>query len=122
MPDGDPEGLECIPGGGVSKRAATNSAMKLWLNGTLPYCIDPGLPSDVKRNISRAISQWSRNTCWQFHLFTVFWQVYYSNITDYIFFTNESLGCYSTSVGKEGGQQKINFGSGLCGQIGVILL
>ena len=109
-----------IPGGGVSKRAATNSAMKLWPNGTVPYRIDPDLPSDVKRNISRAISHWSRNTCLHFHLYTMFWQVY-SNITDYVYFTNESLGCYSTSVGKEGGQQIINLGSVLCGQIGVIL-
>lgn len=109
-----------IPVGGVSKRAAISAAMKLWPNGTVPYVIDPGLPSDVRRNISTAISQWTRNTCLRFDVYSVSWQVY-SNITDYIYFTNVSFGCFSDSVGKKGGQQIINLGSDPCGQIGIII-
>ena len=53
----------------------------------------------MKRKIRTAISEFERETCLQFRSPTG---------RDYIQFRADDVGCYSSSVGKKGGKQKIN--------------
>lgn len=71
-----------------------------WANCVVPYTIDPALPN--KSRVTDAIAHWVANTNYTFPLRTT--------ETDYVTF-RPSSGC-SSNIGRRGGQQFINLGSG----------
>lgn len=71
-----------------------------WPNCRIPYTIDPSLPNQSR--VTDAIAHWEANTRFRF--------VVRTSETDYVTF-RPSSGC-SSSVGRQGGQQFVNLGSG----------
>lgn len=71
-----------------------------WPNCTVPYTIDPALPTQSR--VTDAIAHWQANTRFRF--------VARTTQTDYVTF-RPSTGC-SSYVGMRGGQQFVNLGSG----------
>lgn len=71
-----------------------------WPNCRVPYTIDSSLPNQSR--VTDAIAHWESNTNYTFVLRT--------SETDYVTF-RPSSGC-SSSVGRQGGQQFVNLGSG----------
>ena len=76
-----------------------------WPNATVPYDIDAALPN--QQRVTDAIAHWQANTPIRFVLRTAANAAQYN---DYVHF-QPSSGC-SSSVGRRGGQQAINLGSG----------
>lgn len=94
--------------------------LKLWPNATVPYIINPYLPSDVIRNISIAIlivkiiSACNLSQCTP-------WLYWYTILSVTMFYS--LIGVVAASrLGRYGGTQIINLGTYICGQIGVIIL
>jgi hypothetical protein len=95
-----------------SSSKTTNSTgraapLSRWPGGVIYYIIQTGM-SDQYR-VNDAISHWQANTGITF--------VPRTNQTDYIKFVDDDprLGCFCEGVGKQGGEQIINFQSGKCG-------
>lgn len=86
--------------GAVAAGVVISGAQFRWPNCTVPYTIDPALPTQSR--VTDAIAHWQTNTQFRF--------VAQTTQTDYVTF-RPSSGC-SSSVGKRGGQQFVNLGSG----------
>jgi len=86
--------------GAVAAGVVISGAQYRWPNCTVPYTIDPALPTQSR--VTDAIAHWQTNTRFQF--------VARTTQTDYVTF-RPSSGC-SSPVGKRGGQQFVNLGSG----------
>ncbi len=71
-----------------------------WPNGVIPFRIDPSLPN--QQRVTDAIAHWQANTNVRFRLRT--------NESDFVTF-RPAGGC-SANVGKRGGEQFVNLGSG----------
>ncbi len=96
----------------VGKRSAASEA-SLWANGVVPYTFDSGLSSSERNTIRNAMDHWEDNTCLRF--------VRRTSQRDYIHFTDDDDdGCYSDSVGRDGGKQIINLGTG-CKTFGIVV-
>ncbi|KAK6739227.1 hypothetical protein RB195_020968 [Necator americanus] len=82
----------------------------IWSDG-VPYVFDEDLPSIAILSLTYAMRFWEQNTCVTFRERI--------NETQYIFFTGENRGCFS-SVGKDDSQpeQPVNIGKG-CYHFGV---
>ncbi|KAL6736259.1 hypothetical protein Aduo_006631 [Ancylostoma duodenale] len=82
----------------------------IWSDG-VPYEFDPDLPSIAVTSLKYAMKFWEVNTCVTFRP--------RENETQYIFFTGENRGCFS-SVGRDTSQpeQPVNIGKG-CYHFGV---
>ncbi|EYB99138.1 hypothetical protein Y032_0125g1302 [Ancylostoma ceylanicum] len=82
----------------------------IWSDG-VPYEFDPELPSIAVTSLKYAMKFWELNTCVTFRP--------RENETQYIFFTGENRGCFS-SVGRDTSQpeQPVNIGKG-CYHFGV---
>ena len=94
------------------KRAAGSaSAIDLWSNNIVPYVISSNIPTSTANVIRRAMDHWEDNTCLRFVA---------RSHSDYIRFDNTDDGCYSNSIGRDGGQQKINLGD-RCETFGIIV-
>jgi astacin (peptidase family M12A) len=76
-----------------------------WPNCQVPYDIDPGLPDQTR--VTDAIAHWQAHTSYTFVLRT---GANAATFPDWVTF-QASSGC-SSSVGKRGGQQFVNLGSG----------
>ncbi|HEX3764139.1 MAG TPA: M12 family metallopeptidase [Kofleriaceae bacterium] len=95
------EGDIVLPAPGRALRAATRTlGTHRWPSGVIPYTIDPTLP-DLSR-VTDAITHWGSRTRFQF--------ITRTSEPDYVTFRPGS-GC-SSSVGRVGGQQFINLGTG----------
>lgn len=86
--------------GQVSSGVVRTGAQYRWPNCTIPYTIDPALPNQSR--VTDAIAHWQSRTRYRF--------VARATETDYVTF-RPSSGC-SSSVGRQGGQQFVNLGSG----------
>ena len=71
-----------------------------WPNCRIPFTIDPALPNQVR--VTDAIAHWQANTNYRF--------IARTTETDFVTFRPGS-GC-SSSVGRRGGQQFVNLGTG----------
>ena len=71
-----------------------------WPNGVIPFRIDPSLPN--QQRVTDAIAHWHANTNVRFRLRT--------NESDFVTF-RPANGC-SANVGKRGGEQFVNLGTG----------
>lgn len=97
--------LRRVKAGQVEAGVVITGAQFRWPNCTIPYDIDPTLPS--QNRVTDAISHWETNTRYRFTLRTAANQAQYP---DWVTF-RPSSGC-SSSVGRQGGQQFVNLGSG----------
>jgi hypothetical protein len=86
--------------GQVASGVLRSGAQFRWPNCTIPYTIDPALPNQAR--VTDAIAHWHERTRFRF--------VVRTSETDYVTF-RPSSGC-SSSVGRQGGQQFVNLGSG----------
>jgi len=86
--------------GQVTSGVIRSGAQFRWPNCTIPYTIDPALPNQAR--VTDAIAHWQDRTRYRF--------VVRTTETDYVTF-RPSSGC-SSSVGRQGGQQFVNLGSG----------
>ena len=93
-------------------RSAVNN-VPLWDNAVVPYRISCGFSNANKEAIRRAMDRWEDTTCLRFVPQTSQW--------DYILFLNWKLGCFSTSIGKQGLVQLINLNEDGCTGLGTIL-
>nr|XP_058957072.1 blastula protease 10-like [Pocillopora verrucosa] len=98
-----------------SSRKRASIRRGLWPKGEVPFAVFNGLGrSPELRNAIRAIiagmNEWRRKTCIRFKRRT--------NERDYVIFALRSGGCYS-NVGRKGGRQIINLGSG-CRTLGIV--
>lgn len=92
-------------------RAIKKDPSSRWLNSNVPYSFDRRLSHNAKNEIRKAIKHWKRHTCIKFHKKQ-------SSDKDFIHFVAED-GCWS-SVGRQGGKQKIGVGHG-CEYFGTII-
>lgn len=76
-----------------------------WPNCTLPYEIDPNLPS--QQRVTGAIAHWEANTAFRFPLRTNANAAQFPNYVRFL----DSGGCWSL-VGMRGGRQDISLGAG----------
>ena len=95
----------------VARSAANN--VRLWENGTVPYRIFEGFSFAEQETIRHAMDRWEDTTCLRF--------VPRTSQLDYIYFINWNLGCFSTSIGKQGLVQFINLKEYGCTDFAVIL-
>lgn len=91
--------------GEVQMGVVLTGAQFRWPNCTVPYTIDPGLPS--QNRVTDAIAHWEANTNVSFVLRT---NANAGQYPDYVTFRSGN-GC-SSYVGKIGGQQFVNLGAG----------
>jgi hypothetical protein len=89
-----------MTGAPVAYGVAITGAQYRWPNCTIPYTIDSTLTSQSR--VTDAIAHWQAHTSFRF--------VVRSSEADYVTF-RPSTGC-SSSVGRQGGQQFVNLGSG----------
>eukprot|EP00794_Sanderia_malayensis_P000246 gene246-863_t len=94
------------------KRAVVRNRRRLWLNRTVPYTIDRGLPSKTKYFIRQAIRHWKGKTCLKFRRKR-------PNDKDFIHFYDDGDSCWSR-VGRLGKQQNISIVP-MCASIGVVV-
>ena len=92
--------------GEIQRAAVITGAQYRWTDCTIPYTIDSGLTN--QNRVTDAIAHWEANTNVRFVLRT---SSNSSQYPDYVTFRSGSGGC-SSYVGKIGGQQYINLGSG----------
>ncbi len=86
----------------IFSAVAIDGARYRWENATIPYIIDPGMPSFLKSSISQAVTELNTKTNLTIKA--------RSTEKDYVkFFYSD--GCNSF-VGRQGGMQKINLSSG----------
>ncbi len=93
----------------VGKRSVTSDA-NLWVNKVVPYTYDSSLATTVRNTIRDAMDHWEDKTCLRF--------IQRNSQKDYIYFTDSDDNCYSDSVGRDGGKQTINLGTG-CKTFGI---
>lgn len=94
------EQLRAEMSGAVAAGVLISGTQYRWPNCTVPYTIDASLPS--QNRVTDAIAHWHANTSFRF--------VTRTSEADYVTFRPWS-GC-SSSVGRRGGQQFVNLGSG----------
>jgi hypothetical protein len=88
------------PQGDVALSSVVVGTQFRWPNGVIPFRIDPSLPN--QQRVTDAIAHWEANTNVRFKART--------NEGDFVTF-RPSSGC-SANVGKRGGEQFVNLGSG----------
>lgn len=93
------------------KRAIKKDPASRWTNAIVPFSYDKRLSQNAKVQIRKAIKHWKRHTCINFRKKR-------AGDKDYIHFVAED-GCWS-SVGRQGGEQKIGVGNG-CEYFGTII-
>jgi len=76
-----------------------------WPKGIVPYVIAGRFSLEDRGLIERAVQEYARQTCVRF--------VERTGQSDYLYFTSESTGCWS-SVGRVGGAQQLNLQSPGC--------
>ena len=86
----------------IYQSAKIGSNVTLWNREGVPYRISPKFSAEERTSILQAIRHWEENTC------LVFTEVQPGKSIDYIDFINSDSGCYSDSIGNEGGRQIIN--------------
>jgi hypothetical protein len=91
--------------GEVAAGVAITGNQYRWTNCVVPYDIDAGLPSQAR--VTDAIAHWESHTGFSFVLRT---PANAASYPDWVTFRSSS-GC-SSSVGRQGGQQFVNLGSG----------
>jgi len=94
---------------GVSHGVVVTGQDKRWPNATMPYEIDPGLPSVNVQRVNDAIAHWEANTPINFVQRT---SANASQYPNYVYF-KPATGCWSY-VGMQGGRQDIGLATG-CG-------
>jgi astacin (peptidase family M12A) len=94
-----------LASGQIQASVVVTGADKRWPNCVIPYDIDPNLPD--QNRVTDAIAHWEANTNYQFVLRTA---ANAAQFPDWVTYTSGS-GC-SSSVGRQGGQQFVNLGSG----------
>jgi len=99
------EELRATSSGAIASAVMITGAQFRWPNCTIPYNIDPALPN--QNRVTGAIAHWEANTGFRFVLRTA---ANASTFPDFVTF-RPSTGC-SSSVGKQGGQQFVNLGTG----------
>jgi hypothetical protein len=99
------EELRQVRAGEVAMGVIRTGAQFRWPNCTVPYTIDPALPNQAR--VTDAIAHWEANTRFKFVLRTA---ANAASYPDWVTFRPAS-GC-SSSVGRQGGQQFVNLGSG----------
>lgn len=99
------EALRAELRGEVAAAAVISGGQYRWSNCQVPYDIDPALPN--QQRVTDAIAHWQTHTRFTFVLRTA---ANAASFPDYVTF-RPSSGC-SSSVGRRGGQQFINLGSG----------
>ena len=82
------------------RAAGSESGIDLWTKRRVPYQISNNIPAGTRNLIRQAMDHWEDNNCLRF--------ITRNRERDYIEFNNEDDGCYSTSVGRDGGKQTIN--------------
>lgn len=85
------------------KRKVIRGLIHYWNNGIIPYVISSNLADPTRRSIRLAYRRLQNKTCLRFKPRT-------TTDKDYISFVDEN-GCFS-SVGRQGGKQKISLGKG----------
>jgi hypothetical protein len=103
--DAKTEQLRQVQTGAVEMGVVITGAQFRWPNCTVPYDIDATLPS--QNRVTDAIAHWESNSGFRFVLRTAANQ---AQFPDWVTF-RPSSGC-SSSVGRQGGQQFVNLGSG----------
>jgi Astacin (Peptidase family M12A) len=103
--DAKTEQLRQVQTGAVEMGVVITGAQFRWPNCTIPYDIDATLPS--QNRVTDAIAHWESNSGFRFVLRTAANQ---AQFPDWVTF-RPSSGC-SSSVGRQGGQQFVNLGSG----------
>jgi hypothetical protein len=98
------EAMDAQPQFSVGITAISGSRYR-WPNATVPYDIDPALTN--QQRVTDAIAHWEANTRIRFVLRSA---ANASQYPDYVHF-QPSSGC-SSMVGRQGGRQDINLGSG----------
>ncbi|MBI4876327.1 MAG: M12 family metallopeptidase [Acidobacteria bacterium] len=102
---GQTDVLRQAGGGEVAMGVVRTGAQFRWANCQIPYDIDPALPS--QNRVTDAIAHWEANTRYRFILRNAGNAAQHP---DWVTF-RPSSGC-SSSVGRQGGQQFVNLGSG----------
>ncbi|XP_050311747.1 zinc metalloproteinase nas-4-like [Anthonomus grandis grandis] len=87
-------------------RNGLTSESSRWPNGEIPYQIDGYFDADSLSKIRRAMDMYHKYTCITFRKRE-------PHDTDYISIVNSKSGCWS-SVGRVGGEQKVNLQSPSC--------
>lgn len=91
-------------------RSTTTDPDALWPGRKVYYTYNSALPYSLAKIIRQAMDHWEDNTCLRFFA--------RNSESDYIEFRNDDVGCYSDSIGRDGGKQIINLGSG-CEYFGI---
>jgi hypothetical protein len=97
--------LRDLLSGEVAAAVVLSGTQYRWPNCTVAYTIDPGLPDQAR--VTAAIAHWESATRFRFVLRTA---ANAASYPDYVTF-RAGTGCSST-VGRIGGQQFVNLGSG----------
>lgn len=99
------ESLRAMQAGTTTEAVMITGAQYRWPNCRIPYDIDSSLPN--QNRVTDAIAHWEANTRFRFVLRNA---SNASSYPDWVTF-RPSSGC-SSSVGRQGGQQFVNLGSG----------
>ncbi|XP_021379895.1 uncharacterized protein LOC110467213 [Mizuhopecten yessoensis] len=111
----DPYSEQIIFGSGQgrrTKRATVRNRDSLWKDGIVYFLFDSGINPLAKRAAKRAMKHISQRTCIQFKKRT-------KDTKDYVRIISEP-GCWS-SVGRQGGEQKLSLGRGCEREIGTAI-
>lgn len=92
--------LQAEMSGQLARGVVISGSQFRWPNCRIPYTIDPALPNQAR--VTDAIAHWQDRTRFRF--------VVRTTETDYVTF-RPSGGC-SSNVGRQGGQQFVNLGTG----------
>lgn len=106
---GDGNGHALSTNGGERRAVQADDSGK-WPNGVVYYRYHSDTTASERSVMRDAMDRWEDVTCLRF--------VYRSSQTDYILWRTDDDGCYSDSIGRDGGQQTINLGSG-CLTVGI---
>lgn len=98
--------LKAVKSGELARGLVITGSQYRWPNCVIPYTIDSGLSNQSR--VTDAIAHWEANTRVRFVLRTA---ANAGTYPDYVTFRTGSGGC-SSWVGRQGGQQFINLGSG----------
>ncbi len=103
--DAQTEELRSVQSGRVERAVIITGAQFRWPNCRVAYDIDPTLPN--QNRVTDAIAHWEAHTRFRFVLRT---PANAASFPDWVTY-RPSSGC-SSSVGRQGGQQFVNLGSG----------
>lgn len=96
------------------------NSLKLWSEGVIYYFFDQSISMSLARVIRSAMDEWEKETCLHFVTKNPA-EPSTSSVNCVNFTASNGDGCYSDTIGMQGGEQVVNLGSSDCHTHGMIM-